>query len=77
MKAFEATKLYFNEAADQLDLSENGRLHLLTPRREVQARISVDLDDGQLSTLVGYRVQHNDARGPFKGRLAISPRSGP
>jgi glutamate dehydrogenase (NAD(P)+) len=69
MKAIEATQLYFNEAADQLDLTENGRIHLLTPRREVQVRISVDLDDGQLRTLVGYRVQHNDARGPFKGGL--------
>lgn len=69
MQAIEATKLYFNEAADHLDLSENGRVHLLTPRREVQTRISVDLDDGQLRTLVGYRVQHNGARGPFKGGL--------
>ncbi len=69
MKAFEATKLYFNQAADHLELSDNARLHLLTPRREVQVRVSVTMDDGQLKTLVGYRVQHNDARGPFKGGL--------
>lgn len=69
MKAFEATKLYFHQAADHLELSENARVHLLTPRREVQVRISVTMDDGQLKTLVGYRVQHNDARGPFKGGL--------
>ncbi|MEM8681192.1 MAG: Glu/Leu/Phe/Val dehydrogenase dimerization domain-containing protein, partial [Planctomycetota bacterium] len=73
MKAFEATKLFFTEAADHLELSENGRVHLLTPRREVQARVSVEMDNGELKTLVGYRVQHNDARGPFKGGLRYHP----
>ncbi len=73
MKASDATRLYFTEAADQLEVTENGRKHLLTPRREVQARISVELDNGQLETLVGYRVQHNDARGPFKGGLRYHP----
>ena len=65
MKASHATQKYFNEAADQLEVAENGRQHLLTPRREVQARITVEMDNGDLATLVGYRVQHNDARGPF------------
>ena len=73
MKASDATRLYFNEAADQLELSENGRLHLLAPRREVQARVSIEMDNGELRTLVGYRVQHNDARGPFKGGLRYHP----
>ena len=73
MRASEATQKYFHEAADQLEVSENGRQHLLTPRREVQARISVEMDNGDLATLVGYRVQHNDARGPFKGGLRYHP----
>lgn len=73
MKASASTSLYFNEAADHLELPENARTHLIIPRREVRARISVEMDDGQLHTLVGYRVQHNDARGPFKGGLRYHP----
>lgn len=73
MKASEATRMYFTEAADHLEVSDNGRKHLLTPRREVQARVSIELDNGELATLVGYRVQHNDARGPFKGGLRYHP----
>jgi glutamate dehydrogenase (NAD(P)+) len=37
--------------------------------REVQVQIPVDMDNGHLATFVGYRVQHNRARGPMKGGL--------
>jgi glutamate dehydrogenase (NAD(P)+) len=42
---------------------------LLTPRRELQVQIPVEMDDGRLETFIGYRVQHDDARGPMKGGL--------
>src|SRR5207245_4579369 len=60
-------------AADQLDLPENMRRQLLTAKREVQVRIPVEMDSGQQQTLIGYRVQHNDARGPMKGGLRYHP----
>ncbi len=69
MKAFEAVKQYFNRAADQLDLTDNMRMLLLTPKREVQVQIAVEMDNGDLQTLIGYRVQHDNARGPMKGGL--------
>ncbi len=69
MKSSEATGLYFEQAADQLELNPNVRRLLLTPEREVQVQIPVEMDDGTLRTLIGYRVQHNNARGPFKGGL--------
>ncbi len=69
MKAFEATKLYFNAAADQLDLTDNMRRLLLTPRREVQVQVPIEMDNGELHTFIGYRVQHDNARGPMKGGL--------
>ena len=69
MKSFEAVKLYFNRAADQLELTENMRTLLLTPKREVQVQIAVEMDNGDLKTLIGYRVQHDNARGPMKGGL--------
>ncbi|HTQ39075.1 MAG TPA: Glu/Leu/Phe/Val dehydrogenase dimerization domain-containing protein [Pirellulales bacterium] len=69
MRAFDATRLYFDRAADHLDLTENMRRLLITPRREVQVEIPVELDSGELATFIGYRVQHDNSRGPMKGGL--------
>ena len=69
MKSFEAVKHYFNRAADQLELTDNMRKLLLTAKREVQVQIAVEMDNGELQTLIGYRVQHDNARGPMKGGL--------
>ena len=69
MKAFEVVQYYFDKAADQLDLNDSIRRLLKTPRREVTVEVPVEMDDGRLETLVGYRVQHNNARGPMKGGL--------
>lgn len=52
MKAFEATELYFNRAADHLDLSQNMRKLLLTPNREIRAQVAVEM---------GRRVAPQDA----------------
>ncbi|MCA9185989.1 MAG: Glu/Leu/Phe/Val dehydrogenase dimerization domain-containing protein [Pirellulaceae bacterium] len=73
MKAFEATSHYFNQAADVLQLPEAIRKMLLTPMREVQVQVSVEMDNGDLATFVGYRVQHDNVRGPFKGGLRYHP----
>jgi glutamate dehydrogenase (NAD(P)+) len=69
MKAFEAVEKYFNKAADHLELSDSMRRLLVTPKREVQVEVPVEMDDGRLETLIGFRVQHNNARGPMKGGL--------
>jgi glutamate dehydrogenase (NAD(P)+) len=73
MKAHEATQMYFNRAADLMDLSDNMRRLLSIPKREVQVQIPVELDNGEIATFVGYRVQHDDARGPMKGGLRYHP----
>ena len=73
MKAFEEARLYFVRAADHMQLPEDKRTLLLTPRREVQVQVSVERDDGQIATYIGYRVQHNNARGPMKGGLRYHP----
>jgi glutamate dehydrogenase (NAD(P)+) len=64
----------FSRAADLLDLSESMRRLLMTAKREVQVQIPVELDSGEVATFIGYRVQHNDARGPMKGGLRYHPR---
>ena len=49
MRSSEANRIYFDRAADQLDLSENIRQLLLTPQREVQVQLPVELDSGAVA----------------------------
>lgn len=69
MRAFEAVNLYFERAAHRLDLADNLRHLLSMPMREVTVQIPVEMDNGQVTSYMGYRVQHNRARGPMKGGL--------
>ncbi len=73
MKSFEAVKHYFDSAANYLQLPAASRKQLIQPMREVQVEINVTLDNGELETYVGYRVQHDNSRGPFKGGLRYHP----
>jgi glutamate dehydrogenase (NAD(P)+) len=73
MQAFEATSHYFDQAAKLLGLSENIRTLLVTPDREVRVEVVIELDSGQIGNFIGYRVQHDNARGPFKGGLRYHP----
>lgn len=73
MKAFEAVRHYFDLAADRVDLPPSYRKLLLMPMREVQVEIPLEMDDGRLETFVGYRVQHDNSRGPMKGGLRYHP----
>lgn len=73
MRAIDATRLYFDRAADHMDMSESMRELLLAAKREVSVQIAVELDSGEVATYIGYRVQHDDARGPMKGGLRFHP----
>ncbi|MFI5460820.1 MAG: Glu/Leu/Phe/Val dehydrogenase [Isosphaerales bacterium] len=73
MQAFEATNYYFEQAANRLDLSENVRTLMVTPDREVRVEVVIELDSGKIGNFIGYRVQHDNARGPFKGGLRYHP----
>jgi glutamate dehydrogenase (NAD(P)+) len=46
---------------------------LLTPFRVVKVELVIESDDGDLLNFLGYRVQHNRARGPLKGGLRYHP----
>ena len=69
----EATNLFFNRAADHLELSDSLRTILQAPRRVVKVEIVTESDDGKLLHHLGFRVQHNNARGPMKGGLRFHP----
>ena len=73
MNSHETTVRYFNAAADLMGLSRNIRTLLLTPLREIKVQIALERDNGEVATFVGFRVQHDNARGPMKGGLRYHP----
>ena len=73
--AIEAVNQYFTEAARVIDLDDDLYGILTTSYREVAVQVPVRLDDGDLMVARGYRVQHNGARGPYKGGVRFHPRS--
>jgi glutamate dehydrogenase (NAD(P)+) len=70
---FEAVNHQFDRAARQLDLPEYTQISLKTPYREVMVELPLRCADGEIRTYHGYRVQHNNARGPMKGGLRYHP----
>jgi glutamate dehydrogenase (NAD(P)+) len=73
LTAFEAVNRYFEEAARLIDLDEAMYSVLTTTYREISVQIPVRLDSGDLTVVRGYRVQHNGARGPYKGGIRYHP----
>src|SRR3954452_10533702 len=73
MQAFEATNFYFDQAAALMDLTDNMRTLMITPDRELRVEITIEMDSGRIGNFIGYRVQHDNARGPFKGGLRYHP----
>ena len=69
MSPFEAATYFFNRAARKLELDEEMREVLATSYRELAVQIPVRRDDGRLEVFRGYRIQHNGARGPYKGGI--------
>src|SRR5687767_6549744 len=70
---FEIVDHWFTLAADRLEIPEDIRAVLSSSYREVQVQIPVSLSDGKTHVFSGYRVQHNGARGPYKGGIRFHP----
>jgi glutamate dehydrogenase (NAD(P)+) len=73
MTSAEATAHYFKKAARIMDVGERIETLLASPLREVKVQVSIELDNGEIRTFNGYRVQHDNARGPMKGGLRYHP----
>jgi glutamate dehydrogenase (NAD(P)+) len=69
MNAYETTNTFLKRAFAALRLDGAYEVLLLTPRRELRVELAIRLDDGSLGNFIGYRVQHDDSRGPYKGGL--------
>jgi glutamate dehydrogenase (NAD(P)+) len=70
---FEACLEQFDTAAELLHLEDDIRTTLRSPDRELIVEVMLRRDDGSLESLSGYRVQHNNVRGPFKGGIRFHP----
>jgi glutamate dehydrogenase len=70
---FVMAQAQFDKAAEFLNLDEGTRELLRNPMREYQFSIPVHMDDGKVKIFRGFRVQHNDARGPGKGGIRFHP----
>ena len=66
-------RFYFDRAVERLELPDDIRTVFWTPYREVTVQIPVKLSDGKVHTFSGYRIQHNGARGPYKGGIRYHP----
>jgi glutamate dehydrogenase (NAD(P)+) len=77
MTATEATNYYFEQAARRLGLDPRLEQRIRAPFREVRVECSIPCDDGSFATFIGYRVQHDNARGPMKGGLRYHPEVDP
>lgn len=71
--AYQAVNQYIDAAADIIDLPTEMRVALREPAREVAVQVPVRMDDGSMRMVSGYRVQHNDSRGPYKGGIRYHP----
>jgi len=71
--AFEMAQAQFDRVAEVLGLDTGTREFLRNPMREFQFSIPVRMDDGSVRVFRGFRVQHNDARGPSKGGIRFHP----
>ena len=63
----------FNKAADKMNLDAGVRKILATTQNEIVVHFPVKMDDGSVEVFTGYRVQHNNALGPYKGGLRYHP----
>src|SRR4030065_1406851 len=70
---FEMAQRQFDHVAELLKLDPQVREILRWPQREYSFRIPVRMDDGTIRVFQGFRVQHNDVRGPNKGGIRFHP----
>ncbi|HEB64261.1 MAG TPA: Glu/Leu/Phe/Val dehydrogenase [Chloroflexi bacterium] len=73
INAFHMAQQQFDHVAELLNLDPEVREMLRWPMREYKFMIPVRMDDGTKRVFFGYRIQHNDARGPNKGGIRFHP----
>jgi glutamate dehydrogenase (NAD(P)+) len=70
---YDSVATYVEHAATLLNVEDDVRILVSEPYRQVDVQVPIHADDGTVLSFRGYRVQHNGARGPFKGGLRFHP----
>jgi glutamate dehydrogenase (NAD(P)+) len=73
MSVYDNVTKQFNKAADLMRLDPDVRQILAKTENEIVVNFPVKMDDGRIEMFTGYRVQHNNALGPYKGGLRYHP----
>lgn len=73
LNLFEMTQAQLDEIASFINLDAGIHAILREPMKEFQVSVPVRMDDGQIKVFKGFRIQHNNARGPFKGGIRFHP----
>ena len=73
LRPSEAVNMFFDEAADLVHLKDEFYDVLKSSYREIDVQVPVRMESGELRVFRGYRVQHNGARGPYKGGIRYHP----
>jgi glutamate dehydrogenase (NAD(P)+) len=68
-KFWQNAHLYFDRVYQTMNLDPVWRSVLSTPKRVLTVSCPIKMDDGNIQVFTGYRAQHNNARGPFKGGI--------
>jgi glutamate dehydrogenase (NAD(P)+) len=69
----EIAREYFERSSRLMKYDRRTQTMLWTPAREIKVEITIETDKGEIGTFIGYRVQHDNARGPMKGGLRYHP----
>ena len=70
---YESALGYFTDAARVMDISSSIERLLVEPQRQMEVEVAIERDDGSIAVYRGYRIQHNAARGPYKGGIRYHP----
>ncbi|MDO5847743.1 MAG: Glu/Leu/Phe/Val dehydrogenase dimerization domain-containing protein, partial [Methanocorpusculum sp.] len=70
---FEMAQQQLLDCAKILNLDNNVVNILMQPQKQIQVSIPVKMDDGSIKVFQGFRVQHNNALGPYKGGIRYHP----
>ena len=73
LSLYEIVTQQFNHAADLMGLDPDVRKILARPANEISVSFPVKMDNGHIEVFTGYRVQHSNVLGPFKGGLRYHP----
>jgi glutamate dehydrogenase (NAD(P)+) len=73
LNPFKIAQSQFDTAAELVNMDRAARTMMREPMRVLEVQVPVKMDNGEVRVFKGFRVQHNDARGPTKGGIRFHP----